>query len=389
MIEISNMPLGANGTGGYDGTPNSGLMPFPITDAREGTIYESRFNGISRIAEAKSVLYSNVPHLKALTAGVGSSGTGTAGVGIIPVYVDSVITDIARKFTPATLLTPRVANQGITADYVRLTTKGAGVTRAEDAALAEVSDVYARGSQSIKYLYSVGRVTGPAQAAIPGYSLPGFVSQGAGDAGTTFQNANAGSAMQLEIQLRTQTMMELQENLFFNGNAGTDATQFNGIVALQSTTNSLDLVGVTGITMDNIDTIMDYAYDNSGLPAIAYCSKTIFTKLRQLMLNVLGMRPADIEVGDQLFFGIPSKIIVHTGSGPITLIKSQYLDDTAGSRSMYVVDYSMRNIEFRVLQDITYEELAKTNDSQKFFLKIYETLICRAPERNACIINAT
>jgi len=33
--------------------------------------------------------------------------------------------------------------------------------------------------------------------------------------------------------------------------------------------------------------------------------------------------------------------------------------------------------EMRVLQDLTYEDLAKTNDSEKFMLKIYEALICK------------
>jgi len=39
----------------------------------------------------------------------------------------------------------------------------------------------------------------------------------------------------------------------------------------------------------------------------------------------------------------------------------------------------------RVLQDLTYEELAHTNDSDKFMLKIYETLIIRNPAFNAFI----
>jgi len=44
-------------------------------------------------------------------------------------------------------------------------------------------------------------------------------------------------------------------------------------------------------------------------------------------------------------------------------------------------------IEMRVLQDVTYEKLAKTNDSNKFFLKIYEALVMKAPEFNAYIDN--
>jgi hypothetical protein len=41
----------------------------------------------------------------------------------------------------------------------------------------------------------------------------------------------------------------------------------------------------------------------------------------------------------------------------------------------------------RVLQDVSYEELAKTNDSIKFMLKAYEVLVCKAPQFNHVIID--
>jgi len=38
----------------------------------------------------------------------------------------------------------------------------------------------------------------------------------------------------------------------------------------------------------------------------------------------------------------------------------------------------MSVVEMRVLQDLTYEDLAKTNDSEKFMLKIYEAFLIKA-----------
>jgi hypothetical protein len=41
----------------------------------------------------------------------------------------------------------------------------------------------------------------------------------------------------------------------------------------------------------------------------------------------------------------------------------------------------------RVMQDLTYEDLAKVNDSYKFMIKLYETLICTAEFFNADLYN--
>ena len=59
---------------------------------------------------------------------------GTAGLSLIPIYVDPIIIDETRKFTTLVELIPRVTNQGTTADYNRMTAKGGGFTAAEDAA---------------------------------------------------------------------------------------------------------------------------------------------------------------------------------------------------------------------------------------------------------------
>ena len=97
---------------------------------------------------------------------------------MIPIYVDPRIVDTTRKETPLVELIPRVANQGMYADYNKITAKGGGFTAAEDAALSETNTTYDRASTVIKFLYAVGRVTGPTQAAMPSYMLEGFQPQG-------------------------------------------------------------------------------------------------------------------------------------------------------------------------------------------------------------------
>jgi len=85
---------------------------------------------------------------------------------MVPIYVDPRIVDVTRKFTPIVELIARVTNQGMTADYNKITAKGGGYTAAEDAALAETNDTYDRQSTPIKWLYAVGRTTGQMQAAM-------------------------------------------------------------------------------------------------------------------------------------------------------------------------------------------------------------------------------
>ena len=101
-------------------------------------------------------------------------GAGTAGFAMIPVYLSPMIIDESRKRTPLVELFPRVTNLGMYADYNNITAKGAGFTAAEDAAFTERDDTIDRNSVPIKFLYSVGRVTGPALVGQPAFVLQGF-----------------------------------------------------------------------------------------------------------------------------------------------------------------------------------------------------------------------
>jgi hypothetical protein len=69
--------------------------------------------------------------------------------------------------------------------------------------------------------------------------------------------------------------------------------------------------------------------------------------------------------------------------GEIPVLPSMFMSNVSGSKALYFLDMSVW--EMRVLQDMVYERLAKTNDSDKFMLKIYECLICRAPAFNSWI----
>ena len=317
--------------------------------------------------------------IKALSSTAG--GAGTAGYAMVPIYVDPRVVDTTRKETPLVELIPRVTNQGLTADYNIITAKGGGYTAYEDAALPETNDTTDRASTSIKFLYAVGRVTGPMQAAMPSYMLEGFQPQGGGLGTSTFSNQAVPNAKQFEVLMKARELRELEENLIVNGDATTDATQFSGIVKLQGTTNVVDLDGAA-LSFDDIETAVRYAFDDGGRPNLAVASSAVVQDIRKIIVDTYHYRPSDIA-GGSLPFGVSASIVLDTQVGKIPVIASRYLSNTSGAKQIFFLD--MNWIEMRVLLDMTYQEMAITNDSQKFMLKIYECLIMRNTAFNSFI----
>lgn len=342
-----------------------------------GTVYQklnvSNLKSLSYDVDMRPRLQEAVSiGMKAL--GTTAGGAGTAGYAMIPIYVDPRVVDTTRKYTPLVEIIPRVTNMGTTADYNKITAKGGGFTAAEDGSLNETNDTYDRASTAIKYLYAVGRVTGPAIAAMPSYVLVGLQPQG-GAVGA-FNDASAPNAMQTEVLVKTRSIRELEENLIINGNASTstgtldpDGTEFDGIIQLMSTTNTVGK-STTALSLDDLNKAVRYAFDDGGRPNLAVCSSGVYEDILGLLTARIGyMQPVQ-----QVYWGF-STIVLHTMVGDIPVIPSMFMSNTSGSKAIYFLDLSV--CEMRVLQDLSYQELAQTNDSKKFMLKIYEAFIIK------------
>jgi len=356
--------------GSTEGLDAHEAYSFTFGNLKHKTKYLDPFNGYDMRPEAG---------LKATTTTQG--GAGTAGYAMIPVYVSQMIVDESRKRTPLVELFPRVTNQGMYADYNNITAKGDAFVAAEDGPFPEADDTIDRNSVPIKYLYSVGRVTGQAVAGQPAYVLEGFQGTGSGLGGSAFSNVGAPNAMQLRILTAARALKELEESLIVNGDASTNAKEFSGIVKLQGTTNVVDLNNAA-LTFDDIETAVQYAFDDGGIPKLAVGSSAAVKDVRKIILDTFRYSPSDIP-GGVLPFGVPSAVLLQTMVGPIPLIPSMYLSNTSGSKQIYFLDTDY--IEMRVLQDMTYDRLGKNNDSDKFFLKIYECFIMKNPAFNAFI----
>jgi len=382
MEEYKNIPTSGQGSvGTLTIEPDQkNVYSHSFGMLKDKTPYVDHWTGTDLRSNLKA-LYNRGVH-KALTTQTG--GAGTAGTAMIQVYLDPRIVDITRKETPLVELIPRVSNQGMTADFNRLTNKGSAFTSAEDGSLNEANDTYERVSKQIKFLYAVGRVTGPAQAAQSSFILQGALATGSGLNENPFSSAVAPNARQLEVLTKARALREKEEDLIVNGDSSTDSTEFDGIVKQQATTNVVDLSSAS-LTWDDIETAARTAFDAGGRPKIAVASSSVIQDIRTIMIETFKFGPAAMREGAELPFGVSTNLALQTLVGSIPVIPSRFLSNTSGSKQIYFLD--MDQIEMRVLLDMTFQELAITNDSQKFALKIYECLVLRAPEFNSFIDN--
>jgi len=347
-----------------------------------GTNYSGQYTN----TEAKSARWDMRPQLlkqfetnaKALNTQTG--GAGSTDLTLVPIYLDPVIVDESRKWTPLVELWPRVTNMGLTADYNVITAKGAAFFAAEDDVLNENNDTYERRSKPIKYMYSVGRVTQQAQAAIPSFMLQGFQPGGVGAPTGTMGDVNAPNANQLEILMKTRSMKELEEDKLLNGSVAADPNEFDGIIIQIAGVNDINLAGAA-IALNDIHRVVRAAYDDGGRPNLGICNSAQYEELLKLLSTQITFR----EATRQVFWGF-SAIVFYTMVGELPMIPSQFLSNATDVGRVIVLDLSV--CEMRVLQDLTYMPLARTNDSDKFVLKQYLVPIIRAPQFCAQIINA-
>ena len=343
----------------------------------------------NKLKALKTLLFNEHPvykeNLLKATTSI-SGGAGTTGYAMSPVFVDPILVDRTRKFTPVKNKLKRVTNNGRTADYNVITAKGGAFCAIEDANLTETNTTYDRASTAIKYFYSVGRVTGQAMVTIPGYTLVGSDMQGDGNSSANIISQFAQNILQTEVFVKMRELAEHEEAVIVNGNATTsvysqdaDGTEFNGIVQTMSTTNTYDATGVN-LTEDIINTAIQYAFDDSGRPSFAICDSATFRDMQGILSDKKiiqnSMKVTEYGTVAITWLGM---------TGAIEIYPSQYLTNVTGSKSMYFIDDAVW--EIRTLQEPTYFEFGITNDSQKFAIKEYITLICRATTFNSSITN--
>jgi len=268
---------------------------------------------------------------------------------LIPIWVSPDIINLSRKETPLYELLPKVAIRGKFYDWntAQFASTNAGF-KPEDASLPDYDDTYARNSIQMKYAYAVGRVTGPMQIASRGYI----------------------DMERQEIMMKSRALLQTIENEIINGATATDANGFNGLTA-SITTNST--TQSAAINISAIRTSILHARQGAETYAVATAGgnpNLIVTDL-QTLDDIKALLQAYLRYnGPMMSIAWGLRAVEFEG---IPIISSKFMTTTTTSKSLFVLDTSV--VKLGVALDITMERLAKTNDSNKFYLKWYGALL--------------
>lgn len=335
------------------------------TDAMNG------FDGRPAMRDAFSKL-SGIDLAKT-SFGIASLSAGTTDLSLIPIYVDPTIVDQTRRLTPLVELTPRVTNYGRTADFNYLSARGIVGWRGENPALDAANDTFTRASKAIKYCYEVGNVTGPFLAASRQYLSNQYID-----------------ALNLEVRNKTISMRYIEEDSLLNGLATvrTNPSPYGSatIAAGDEPIGMIGTISTNATAMTGITVSIAKIRDSIRLARTAGASTTlgqgdpnlIVTDFKTLddFKSLLQDYQRYVNTDFTIAWGL--KTLEFEG---LPVIASKFSCDTTAYRTCAYLD--MSTWQTRVLQDITYEELAKTTDAYKFMLKMYETFICTAEMFNA------
>jgi len=281
---------------------------------------------------------------------VGTNYSTTSGniPTLIPLWLSPDIINLSQKDTPVYALLPKMAVKGkwFIWNKAQFNSNSAQFL-AEDAALSENDDTYTQAQVQMKYCYAVGRVTGPMQVHTRGYI----------------------DMERQEILMKTRALLQKLEYTILNGDTGSDANEFDGFGKL-ITTNATTLND--SISISAIRNAILYAKQGGttfsetiggGNPDLIITDLATYNDIKALLDPYQRyVNTTNIAWGIETFTfdGIP-------------VVASKFMTTTSGSKSLYVIDTSV--VRLGVALDITFERLAKTNDSDKFMIKWYGALI--------------
>ena len=270
---------------------------------------------------------------------------------LIPIYVDRDIIDLVRRETPLYEMLPKRAIKGKFVDYNQMTARGAAAWLPEGAALAVADDTYVRQVIPMKYCYAIGKVTGPMYAASKGYI----------------------DMLKEQIMTHTRTLVQELERTIINGSIAVNPNEFDGLI-IQIVTNvnalggALTIPAMRGMIMTaRAGGIVAGIPTGAGNPNLIITDLQRYDAVKALLQGWLRYPAPTVS----LAWGIQT--IEFEG---IPIIASKFMTTAANLGTMLAIDTSV--VYLGVLQDIVMQELAKTDDGNKFMIKWYGALIVRA-----------
>lgn len=309
-----------------------GFYKSSFGNAPNGTVYD----------DGTGVKQEFIDMVKAVNTGAVS---GAAGYLPSPIVYDPMVTDITRLYTPIQSIVPRATNVGQTVAYFRFTDRGSATWGTELPALDEADSTKESVTKSIKFLRIAGRVS---NVAISG-------------------GEHFASVLQEEINDKNIAMVEAIEDGLINGDgAGNNP---DGLRALLTANNTA--VGGS-ITMSDINDLLDACYDDLGRINLLITDAHTLTAIREQMQDFVRYE-SPVKVG----WGMDS-VTVASNHGMVPIVTSQAMPGTTGSREILALDVNMA--QQRVLLEQSYQPLAQTDDSIKFYMRTYRQNIYKHVE---------
>jgi hypothetical protein len=305
------------------------------------------------------------------------STTSAGGYPLMHVIADDAVTYLYKRPYPFQTLIPVEANKGKTAswDSIGPYEMGSAAFGDEDPSLTE-SDVTSHNrTDTVKYMYAVGRLT-------KAVKLAGLAQIPARD----LKAIRIDTAQDAMRALRERSMLGVSRDVSNVTNAWTAAASHEYAGAYELITNntagnpdtadqcwidvSSSSVDTYGEIMQYLDKSYRYMVKYGMQPNVAVCDYPTFGIIRR------GLAEYFRYTGEaqELIPGVSKLTLTFPNTGGIALIPHPFMRMTTGAYGgIFLID--TRLFARRVLWQDTYEELANTNTSDKFVISAAETLI--------------
>lgn len=267
-----------------------------------------------------------------------NSLSATTGNYLIPEVVDPVIRDYVAKATPLLQVVTRVPWPTQTYWIRKRTALPTASWGADGSSLPSASNsTYDRVSRTVSFLYTRGEVTGPLQAAAGGVV----------------------NALQEEIRASSQAIAEKLTTDLVTGD-GTGDTILGFIPQINTSApgdegGTIDMGGSTALTLAKIDEALDAT---RGECDVILTSRAVRRKINALLQGAQ-------RFTDRTEIGAGFRVLTYDG---IPILTDLHWEPTSPYQIMFGRRADMKLI---VNQDFTFQPLAKTKDSDDYFIKGY------------------
>jgi len=266
-----------------------------------------------------------------------SSLGATTGDVLIPEVVDPGIRDYIWKSMPLLQVVTRVPWPTHTYYFRKRDTRPSASWELDEATLpASDTSTFSKQSAAVKFVYARGEVTGPLIAASGGVV----------------------NALQEEIRVQSQVIAEELTTKIITGDNGTNPEEFDGFLEQVSASAPGDEGGTTDVsaatlTLAMLDTALD---DTRGEANVILTSRVVRRKINSLL-------QAQQRFNDRTDIGAGFRVLSYDDVPILTDLHWEANDDILFFRSS--------DAKLLVNQDFSFSPLAKTKDSEDFFIKGY------------------